>query len=117
MVEVCRGRTSTSGGPLVGFRPAASSASRSSLKTINLYNLRVSDQGSIRMGTRGRTSIRIDHASASARSAARTASLARSLSCWARICAPMIRPPKACSRDRAFIAADYSAACRVMQRH
>jgi hypothetical protein len=35
----------------------------------------------------------------------------------ARIFAPRMRPPKACSRDLAFMAVDYSAACRVTQRH
>ena len=52
----------------------------------------------------------IDHASASARSAARTASCTRSRAYWARIFAPMIRPPKMTSRFLVLMAGVITAA-------
>jgi hypothetical protein len=59
-------------------------------------------------------SIRIDQASASARSASRTASLARSRALSAWILAPRIRLPKMTSRDLVLMARHYSA---ILRRH
>src|SRR5689334_14014396 len=61
-------------------------------------------------------SMRIDHASASARSASRVAFAAVSRADCARIFAPIKRPWKADCRDLEPIAADYNAARGATQR-
>jgi hypothetical protein len=64
-----------------------------------------------------RASMRIDHRSASARSAFRMASFASSRAPSARIWAPVNWPPKIVSRDLVLIAEHYSGACGYRQCH
>jgi virulence-associated protein VagC len=61
--------------------------------------------------------MRIDQASASARSASRMAFAAVSRADRARIFAPINRPWKADWRDLEPMADDFSARCRTAQRH
>jgi hypothetical protein len=61
--------------------------------------------------------MRIDHASASARSASRIALVAASLALSAWIFAPLIRLPKMVWRDFVLMAGDYSRACGGAQCH
>ncbi len=64
-----------------------------------------------------RSSMRIDQASASARSASRTACLARSRARSARIFAPRIWLPKITSRDLVLMAGHFSGPCLAPQCH